>query len=309
MTQLFEFSALIESAIRQRISHPEYGKVGCARLLHNETQILRIDKYGAVLAIYWYPERPPEPSERSNFDRIASFSGAERWILYPKQKQQSSMGSDTKERFAWQAPEHGLLYELRSNHGASPGLFLDQRQQRLWAYENAEGRRVLNLFCYTSGFTLNALKGGADLVHSVDTSASALAWSKSNVVNNNLDLKRAVFIKDDSRQILKRTFAKGIKYDIVICDPPTFSRGKGAPFSFKQEFKKLLRACSMVIAPAGQLLFSTNFEGISSSEFQTIVWDELGKSRVEKVIMYKPTYDYYNDGEQELKSALIWFCG
>jgi 23S rRNA (cytosine1962-C5)-methyltransferase len=266
---------------------------------------LRVDKYGNVLAIYWYLDRPPVESELSNFNKLMSFIGADRWILYPKKKQHILNDSESKEPFAWQASEHGIMYELRSNHGASPGLFLDQRKQRLWVCENARGKRVLNLFCYTSGFTLNALKGGAEQVCSVDTSASALSWSRSNVSKNKLDLERVVFIKDDSRQLLKRSLARGIKYDIVVCDPPTFSRGKGTAFSFKQEFRKLLRGCALVIAPGGHLLFSTNFEGISHSEFQTTVWDELGRSRVKQMTMYPPTYDYCGDAEWELKSAMI----
>jgi 23S rRNA (cytosine1962-C5)-methyltransferase len=305
----FEFSSLIENAINQRLSHPDYLGTECVRLLHDETTLLRIDKYGSVLAIYWYIERPPLQSEQNDFDRLASCVGAEQWIVYPKQKQQTFNGSEIKESFSWQAPEHGIMYELRSNHGASPGLFLDQRQQRLWALQNTDGKRVLNLFCYTSGFTLNALKGGAQQVTSVDISASALAWSRSNVLKNDLDVERTVFLKDDSRQVLKRSLARGTRYDIVVCDPPTFSRGKGAVFSLKREFRKLLRACSLVVEPGGHLLFSTNFEGMSPSEFEATIWQELGPTRMKQVTLYKPTYDYSGSAEWELKSCLISFDG
>lgn len=301
----FRFSPVIRKAIIQRITHPEYEETGCVRLLHNESPLLRVDKFGPVLAIYWYPDRNPLENEQEDFDNIARFVGAERWILYPKQKQHFSKSSASNELFNWQACEHGIVYELRASHGASPGLFLDQRQQRLWAGKNATGKRVLNLFCYTSGFTLNALKGGAEQVWSVDTSASALAWSRNNVLKNNLALERAVFLREDSRQVLKRSLAKGVTYDIVVCDPPTFSRGKGSPFSLKREFTKLLFDCSQVVAPGGHLLFSTNFEGMSRSGFESAIREELSDGQIRDMVIFRPTYDYDSDTPWELKSCLI----
>lgn len=301
----FEFSAVIEKAVIQRLSHPEYVETECFRLLHNETRLLRVDKFGIVLAIYWYPDRAPLESELTEFGKMISAVGAERWILYPKQKQHMPSHSACREAYAWEASEHGIMYEFRGSHGSSPGLFLDQRQQRLWARENSLGKRVLNLFCYTSGFSLNALKGGAVQVCSVDISASALAWSRSNVLNNNLCLDRATFLKDDSRQVLRRALAKGVCYDVVVCDPPTFSRGKGAAFSLKQEFRKLLCDCSLVVAPGGHLLFSTNFEGIARSEFESAIRNELGQNRIKRITFFKPTFDFFGDTPQGLKSCLI----
>jgi len=304
----FEISSAIEDAVIQRISHPDYIETGCVRLLHNETEIVRVDKYGTILAIYWYADRAPSQSELTEFDSLVRFVRAERWLLYPKQKLQIPNRAESRESLTWQASEHGVTYELRANHGASPGLFLDQRQQRLWVCENAAGKRVLNLFCYTSGFALNALKGDAEQVISVDISASALAWSRSNVLKNSLDSERALFLKDDSRNVLRRSFAKGARYDIVVCDPPTFSHGKGAAFSLKREFRKLLHDCSMLVAPGGHLLFSTNFEGLSRSEFEDIVRDELGR-RIKEMSIYRPTFDYRGDTPWGLKSCLVSMVG
>jgi 23S rRNA (cytosine1962-C5)-methyltransferase len=306
---LFEFSTSVSDAISQRILQPEYDDIGCVRLLHNECSLLRIDKFGPVLAIYWYPDRSPLDVEVREFDKIANFVSAERWILYPKQKQHLPKNSEVKEVFGWQASEHGIIYELRANHGSSPGLFLDQRQQRLWALQNSMGKRVLNLFCYTSGFTLNALKGGATQVCSVDISASALAWSKINVLKNNLDPEQVVFLKEDSRRVLKRSSARGVVYDVVVCDPPTFSRGKGSVFSLKREFARLLYDCSLVVAPGGYLLFSTNFEGMSRSEFEVAIREQLGPDRVKEISQFEPTYDYFGDTPWGLKSCLIAMRG
>ena len=303
----FKYTSAIRDAIVRRISHPDYRLLECVRLLHSESHLLRIDMFGKVLAIYWYPERLPLANEQKVFDTIAEFVHAERWVLFPKQKISIPDSSFLKESFAWHAKEHEIIYELRSCHGASPGLFLDQRQQRLWTLENAFGKKVLNLFCYTSGFTLSALKGEAAQVCSVDTSASALAWSRDNLLLNGFSVKNSKFLKEDARSILKRTLAKNGRYDIVVCDPPTFSRGKGAVFSLKREFRELLRACCMIVAPGGDLLFSTNYEGISHTEFHEIISAEVASRAAADVVFYKPTYDYVAKADWELKSARISF--
>lgn len=141
------------------------------------------------------------------------------------------------------------------------GLFSDMRLMRERVKSESTGRRVLNLFSYTGSFTVAALSGGAASVTSVDLSTTYLDWARANIVLNGYPLKRATFIKSDSIKYLKGCREK---YDIIICDPPTFSNSKGtATFDVKRDYKTLIELCLKVSAPGGVLYFSTNAKGFS----------------------------------------------
>ena len=126
----------------------------------------------------------------------------------------------------WVGSEHGLKFVFKSNQGWSPGLFLDQRANRNWVHQNSAGKTVLNLFCYTGGFSVAAAKGGAERVESVDTSAATLNWSKENFAANDIDVSQHGFFKSDAREFLKIAKKKERQFDTIICDPPSFARSK-----------------------------------------------------------------------------------
>lgn len=141
------------------------------------------------------------------------------------------------------------------------GLFLDHRPTRFAVSEEAAGKTVLNLFCYTASFSIHALAGGARHVCSVDLSKNYLQWALENIRLNGMDdAARYRFVHSDVRTFLDQAAQRKEQWDIIICDPPTFSNSKRTPqfFDINRHWLDLIRSCCDVLAPNGTLYFSTN---------------------------------------------------
>ena len=155
--------------------------------------------------------------------------------------------------------ENGLKLLVNFQDYLDTGVFLDHRPVRKMIQEMAEGKRFLNLFCYTGTATLNAIKGGAVSTVSVDASSTYLDWAIENLRINEYptDIEN-FFYRDDVIDWLWATYDR---YDLIFCDPPTFSNGKGRSSSFdvQRDQYQLIRAAAMHLAPGGILIFSTNF--------------------------------------------------
>ena len=119
--------------------------------------------------------------------------------------------------------EHGLKFLINIEHGHKTGFYLDQRRNRLRVRELAQDKDVLDCFCYTGGFTVNALAGGAKSVLSIDSSADALALAKENIALNDLPAEKATFIEGDVFQLLRRFRDENRSFDMIILDPPKFA--------------------------------------------------------------------------------------
>jgi 23S rRNA (cytosine1962-C5)-methyltransferase len=161
-------------------------------------------------------------------------------------------------------PESGLHFILNLTDYLDTGLFLDHRITRGMVREEAKGKRVLNLFCYTGSFSVYAAQGGAASVTSIDLSKTYINWAKRNMQFNKLyDPAKHEFIHDDVLEVIqdlpKDTF------DLIVCDPPTFSNSKRMETTFDVQrdhvalLKKLLRACT----DDGRIYFSNNYRGFS----------------------------------------------
>lgn len=159
-----------------------------------------------------------------------------------------------------EATENGLRYLIRPEEGYSPGLFLDQRENRKFLRERSRGKRVCNGFAYTCGFSVAAAAGGAVETVSVDLSKKYLEWGKANFALNSLEGNHR-FISKDIFSWAKRA---GL-FDLVVLDPPSFSRSKetGA-FSLKKDIGKLLELGAKLVAPGGEFFFSCNHSEVSS---------------------------------------------
>jgi 23S rRNA (cytosine1962-C5)-methyltransferase len=257
------------------------------RAIHTEGDPLRVERLGPVTSLNWFRDTYPTDVEWTSIARLLEIKGWTTWYLQirtdrgkdPQTDRQLESTSPPPER--WTAQENGLTYEFRRETGLSPGLFLDQRQNRKWIEETSQGERVLNLFCYTGGFSVAAAKGGARQVVSVDVSKTFLEWAKRNFELNDLDLSPHEFRAIDSGEYLAWAAKKGLKFDTVICDPPSFARtntrGKSKVFRIEQEFPELLKACAAVATK--RILFSTNFERWSLDDFAQMAEKALpGKS-------------------------------
>ncbi len=144
------------------------------------------------------------------------------------------------------------------------GFFPDLRRGRDAVAALAPGRRVLNLFSYTGGFSVRAAKAGAAEVVAVDTAGKAHARARKNYELSGLDPAKMEAITADAVKALDRFADRGRQFDLVVCDPPTFSHGHGgATFSVATDLGHLAAACTRVLSPDGVLAFATNSTKVS----------------------------------------------
>lgn len=158
--------------------------------------------------------------------------------------------------------EHGLNFEVNLTDYLDTGLFLDHRTTRTMVREIANGMRVLNLFAYTGSFTCSARAGGASSTHTVDLSNGACAWTVRNLALNGWKTDAShVVERADCLTWLDRAAGDGLQFDIIVCDPPTFSNSKSmaaSSFAVDRDHPSLIGQCHALLAPGGTLVFSTN---------------------------------------------------
>ena len=158
--------------------------------------------------------------------------------------------------------EHGSRFEINLTDYLDVGLFLDHRPTRLAVRQRASGKRVLNLFAYTGAFSVHARAGGAARTTTIDMSRTYLEWYERNLGLNGMILDADhQAIRADCLQWLEAGPQGEDRYDIVICDPPTFSnskRMKADSFAIDRDHPQLLDWISRFVAPGGEVFFSTN---------------------------------------------------
>lgn len=170
-----------------------------------------------------------------------------------------------------QLREHGLVYGVDVAEGHKTGFYLDQRDNRRRVGELARDRDVLNCFCYTGGFTLNALAGGASSVLSVDSSAGALAQAKDNLRRNDLDAARAEWQEADVFRYLRTLRDQGRSFDLIVLDPPKFAPTAAFAEKAARGYKDINLLALKLLRPGGLLATFSCSGGISAELFQKII--------------------------------------
>jgi 23S rRNA (cytosine1962-C5)-methyltransferase len=198
---------------------------------------------------------------------IAKVLQIEERDIYVKQRQRKAGRQGQYEKFGEEkteriVPEAGLSFIINLTDYLDTGLFLDHRITRGMVREEAKGKRVLNLFCYTGSFSVYAAAGGAKSVTSVDLSKTYLHWAKRNMQYNKLyNDEKHEFVHGDVMEVINELPAN--TYDLIICDPPTFSNSKRMEDNFDVQrdhvvlLRKLLKACT----EEGSIYFSNNYRG------------------------------------------------
>jgi 23S rRNA (guanine2445-N2)-methyltransferase / 23S rRNA (guanine2069-N7)-methyltransferase len=194
-------------------------------------------------------------------DATERATGVDRERIYVRQrtiqkgeKQYEKMASTDK---FYIVNESGAKYLVNFTDYLDTGVFLDHRPIRTEIANIAQGKRFLNLFCYTGTATVQAAKGGALSTVSVDASATYLDWAVKNMELNGFTGMNHFFYRSDCLQFLFDTFDR---YDLIFCDPPTFSNGTGRDnFDVDRDQVRLIKACMMHLDPKGTLIFSCNY--------------------------------------------------
>lgn len=280
---------MLVKAMDRRRAIVEQGKTQAFRVLSGAADGLDgvfIDVYGpgAVLIVYegqsprWFD---PTREAATVLDVLRPL-GVRAVYLKPFAKDRSRLGGELPECVTKAAPaagdalpesilvrEHGWQLEVRLYDGLSTGLFLDQRDNRLFVSKQVTQRAgqpggvvsVLNTFAYTCAFSIAAATGGA-VTTSVDVSARYLEWGKRNFAHNGLDTGQHWFAKMDTFDFLGYARKKGLRYDVVILDPPSFASGskkKGIrAWSSVDDYARLVGEAAGVLTPGGMILASTN---------------------------------------------------
>ncbi|HTM64814.1 MAG TPA: class I SAM-dependent methyltransferase [Flavipsychrobacter sp.] len=185
--------------------------------------------------------------------------------IFMKQRQRKAGRQGQYEKFDEQkteriVPEGGLKFIINLTDYLDTGLFLDHRITRNMVREQSEGKRVLNLFCYTGSFSVYAAHGGARSVTSVDLSKTYINWAKRNMQYNKL-------YKDDKHEFVHADVMEVINdlpantFDLVVCDPPTFSNSKRMEetFDVQRDHVMLLKKLLKALTVDGKIFFSNNY--------------------------------------------------
>lgn len=154
----------------------------------------------------------------------------------------------------WLISENGLRYKLDLGIKQNNGLFLDMRYGRRWVQKQAQGKRVLNLFAYTCGFSVAAIAGGAEHVVNLDMARAALSRGRDNHRLNEHDLSKVSFLGHELFKSWGKVKKSG-PYDLVIVDPPSFQKGS---FALDKDYRKILRRLPELLTPTGTVLACVN---------------------------------------------------
>ena len=167
--------------------------------------------------------------------------------------------------------EDGLRFRAQVAEGQKTGFFLDQRDNRQRVRALAQDAEVLDCFCYTGGFTLNALAGGARSVTAIDSSELALAEAKLNVDTNGLDAARVTFVADDVFKQLRRLRDQARQFDLIVLDPPKFAPTAALAERAARGYKDINLLALKLLRPGGHLFTFSCSGGISRELFQKIL--------------------------------------
>ncbi|CAJ7731233.1 SAM-dependent methyltransferase [Burkholderia pseudomallei] len=209
------------------------------------------------------------------------------------------------------ANENGVLYHVDVRNGHKTGFYVDQRENRALVAQYARDRDVLNCFCYTGGFSLAALKGGAKRVVSIDSSGDALALAQRNVAANGFDAARAQWLDADAFKTLRRLVDEGERFDLIVLDPPKFAPTRDSVDRAARAYKDINLSGLKLLRPGG-LLFTYSCSGaIDMDLFQKIVAGAAADAKVDARILKRlgagvdhPLLTAFPEGEY-LKGLLL----
>jgi len=238
---------------------------------------LRIERWGETLRLV--SPVPPSDSLRSS---LLNPPAPRAWkptrVLFQLEGTPTSeflLGSG----YSGEARELGLTYGIDLTPGIAPGLFPDQRDNRI-RLRSLRPQKLLNLFAHTCAFGAIAAAEGAETLN-IDSSARSLQRGKENYERNQLSGPHHRFWTEDVRRILPRLARRGEKFDAVILDPPTFAHGgRGRAFRIQRELEPLLLACLPLLAPRASMLLSVNEATTTPASLETWARETLHREGI-----------------------------
>ncbi len=205
--------------------------------------------------------------------------------------------------------EYGLKFHIDWLRGQKTGFFVDQRENRSLLEKYAKGRKLLNMFCYTGGFSIYALRGGAEIVHSVDSSSKAIDLTNANVEINFPGDKRHTAYAEDAFDFLDRM---GNNYNLIILDPPAFAKHRDSLRNALIGYRRLNAKAIEKIQPGGILFTFSCSQVVSKENFRTAVFTAAAMAKRNVRILHQltqpadhPVNIYHPEGEY-LKGLVLY---
>ena len=273
--------ARLQAALRLRDALPAARHTNAMRLVHAESDGLPglvVDRYADVL-VAQFLSAGAERWRDTLLDALAELTGCE--AIYERSDAEvrsleglaPRVGFARGNRNARRCPiiEHGLNFRVDVEEGQKTGFFLDQRENRQRVRALAAGREVLDCFCYTGGFALAALAGGARRVTAVESSAPALEVARENLAANQLDAARIAFEQADVFGYQRLLRDRGASFDLVVLDPPKFAPTAAQAKNAARAYKDINLIALKLLAPGGLLATFSCSGGVSAELFQSIV--------------------------------------
>jgi 23S rRNA (cytosine1962-C5)-methyltransferase len=283
------FRRRIHSAIdtRQKLNlesaalSPSKGQSNAYRLIYAESDGLPgliVDRYNDVLVLqsltagseFWKEPLADLLLEETGLSTIYERSDADVRELEGLEPKVGLLRGNLSS-FVFPITEHKLKFNVNLKSGHKTGSYLDQRANRLRVRELARGKDVLDCFCYTGGFTVNALAGGARSVLSIDSSADALALAKENIELNHLPVEQTNFLEGDVFQLLRKFRDENRSFDMIILDPPKFAPTAAQAERAARGYKDINLLAFKLLRSAGILVTFSCSGGIDAALFQKII--------------------------------------
>jgi 23S rRNA (cytosine1962-C5)-methyltransferase len=304
------YTEKIEQALRQRrITNVISDNTNCYRLVHGEGDGLPgliIDIYHGVAVLQahstgMHKDRQliAESLREVLMDDIKAVYYKSQTTLPGKTEKEYLLGMSVVPHVIL---EHGNKFYVDWEEGQKTGFFLDQRENRKLVGEMSKGKKVLNTFCYTGGFSVYALAAGAEVVHSVDASEKAVELTKKNLELNGFDPIKHISVVADTFDFLKD---KKDEYDFIILDPPAFAKHKDARHQAMKGYQRLNAEAMRVIRPNGiiftfscsqvvdrQLFYDTVVSSAIQAGREIKVLDQLSQPADHPISIYHPEGDY-----------------
>lgn len=271
----------LERALALRAQLIPAGETSALRLVHGESDGLPgliVDRYNDQLVVQiltagaesWRDELVRQLAELTGIQQVYERSDVDVRRLEGLQERSGVLvGSEPANPLV--IHENGLKFQVDVVGGQKTGFYIDQRRNRMRVRQVAAGRDVLNCFCYTGGFSLYALAGGAKSVLSMDSSGDALALAKRNAALNDLAEERQTWMEADVFQALRAFRDEGRSFDLIVLDPPKFAATAAQAERAARGYKDINLLAFKLLRPGGLLFSFSCSGGISADLFQKIV--------------------------------------
>ncbi|HEL2401340.1 TPA: class I SAM-dependent rRNA methyltransferase [Streptococcus suis] len=215
-------------------------------------------------------------------------------------------GQEAPENFT--VLENGVAYQVFMNDGLMTGIFLDQHEVRGSLVDGlAAGKSLLNMFSYTAAFSIAAAIGGAVETTSVDLAKRSRELSKAHFKVNGIELDHHHFVVMDVFEYFKYAKRKGLSYDVIVLDPPSFARNKKQTFSVAKDYHKLISQSLEILNPNGLIIASTNAANVTVEKFRQQLEKGFGSKKHRYIADYRLPADFTINKNDESSNYLKVF--